>query len=167
MKKLLSFSNFVALVGVVTIFIGFAPAAAISNTVGGVNPTINLFTATFGGSFGMGIGSGASMTFSAYTCAGLVVAFALMILGILCMIAKIKFKIASLIGVPLFLASGILVGCTPLLLDAINIDGRIGITYFRICGGAIAVATLLCICGVFALADFIISIAKPKQEQVY
>lgn len=164
MKKIITFSNFMVLLGIMTILFYLIPAVHI-----GVNgqtqyvTDVNLFTATFGGPFTMKYP--VAQTFALQANGGLITAFILGILAIIATALKCKFKFATLIAFPFYVASGVLVACTAGLVTSSNYDILPTHFNYSILGGAITVATFFCILAFFALVDFVSTIAKPKQQQ--
>lgn len=163
MKKIVTFSNFMVLLGIMTILFYLIPAVTIAANGEARDTAVNLFTATFGGAFTIDL-QVIKLSYNLQASAGLVVAFVLGLVGILFSIAKVKVKYANLIACPFYLASGILVAFSSQLVFNANANVGIPNTFtYSMAPGAITVATFFCILGGFALIDFIASVAKPKQ----
>ena len=166
MKKFLTFSNFMVLLGIMTIFFYFIPAVKIAPHDYAQNAiNVNLFQATFGGPFSIHY----LLVTKAYhlnACGGLIVGFILGLVGILLTCAKMKVKIANLFALPFYTAAGVLVICTAALVRNANANNGIP-NYFSytILGGAITVGVFFFILAFLALVDFIATVAKPKQQQ--
>ena len=162
MKKFVTFSNFLVLLGIMTIFFYFIPAVNIyRDSV--YNTNVNLFTATFGGPFVI-----YGQTKALLPCGGLIVGFFLAIAGIILTFLKCKIKFATLLAFPFYIAAGVLVACTATLLPAVNLNAGVLAPQFtfNMIGGAVTVCVFWFIIGAFALIDFIATIAKPKQQPV-
>ncbi|MCQ2795725.1 MAG: hypothetical protein MJ213_00215 [Bacilli bacterium] len=161
MKKIVTFANFMVLIGIMTILFYLIPAVSIKAIS---NPTeVNLFVATFGGSFT--VHEFVDVTRSLSPCGGLITAFVLGVVAILLTLTKAKNKYATLLACPFYIASGVLVACTASLVKSVNANAGVdNIFTYNIAGGAITVATFWCILGFFALIDFISVVAKPKQQ---
>lgn len=159
MKKFVTFANFMVLLGIMTILFYLIPAVNIyADSV--YNTDVNLFTATFGGSFTI-----YDQAKSLIACGGLIVAFVFGIIAIVTTALKCKCKYATLIACPFYITSGVLVACTGQLVSGVNLNVSVAPQFnFNILGGAITVATFWCILGFFALVDFIGVVAKPKQQ---
>lgn len=159
MKKFVTFSNFMVLLGIMTILFYLIPAITITPNGETVNTSVNLFGATFGCSFTIAVKALPTQSFEA--CGGLISAFFLGIVGIVLTFLKSKNRLATLLAFPFYTAAGVLVCCAANL----TYQHLSNPFYFHtsLAGGAITVATFWLILAFFALVDFILTIAKPKQ----
>ncbi|MCQ2794875.1 MAG: hypothetical protein MJ214_01530 [Bacilli bacterium] len=161
MKKIITLSNCMVLLGIMTILFYLIPAVTISLTATATySTTTNLFVATFGGGFTV-TAAGFPIDGSFAANGGLVTAFILGIVAILLTLLKNKNKYATLLACPFYIASGVLVACTSQLVD--HTTSNPVIFHCATAGGAITVAVFWCLLGFFALIDFIAAVAKPKQ----
>ena len=165
MKKYITFANFMVLLGIMTILFYLIPAVSIKAADMDIYSTnVNLFIATFGGSFSISFSETVTNSYSLVACGGLIVAFFLGIVGIVLTFLKRKIKIANLFAFPFYLTAGILVACTVPLINSVNSGTISFFLSYSLAGGAITVMTFWFILAFFALIDFIASIAKPKQQ---
>lgn len=162
MKKLLSFNNLIAVLGAIVILLFLTPCYLIkfADSVQVVN--LNLFQATFGTNLGS---VDAAWIVS---CSGLIVAFVFIIVGIVLSIARNFIKGMTLIASPLFITAGILYFCSEGMIRSANYNVGIGIgRTIYIQGWPVAIGVVLCLIGIFACVDGLMSISKPKQKEVY
>ena len=162
MKKFITFSNFMVLLTIMTIFFYFIPAVKITARGLDYSTTVNLFTATFGGSYSIRVSETAYHLHGTVNATpGLIFAFVFSIVAILLTLAKMKVKIATLFALPFYVTSGVLVLCSSVLITTSTPT----IYKYANLGGAITVGVFFCILAFLALVDFIATIAKPKQQQ--
>ncbi|MCQ2792197.1 MAG: hypothetical protein MJ208_01590 [Bacilli bacterium] len=165
MKKHLTFSNIIAALGIMNILFYFIPAAKITVNGDIYDTTINLFTASFGGGINFDYG-GRIDSYHLIPCAGLIIAFIFAIIAIILSGLKVKNRLATLLASPFYITAGTLIGCIMPLLSNTNLNTSLPPQFnFYILGGALTVASIFCILGLFALIDFVGTVAKPKEVQ--
>ncbi len=166
MKKYLTFSNFMVVLGIMTILFYLIPAVRITATTTNTYGDMNLFTATFGGPFSISLNDNVTNNFNLTANGGLIVGFFLGIIGIVLTALRNKIKIANLFAFPFYVAAGVLVACTVDLTRFVNFQNPIpstGYVYSSL-GGSITVCVFWFILAFFAICNFIAAIAKPKQQ---
>ncbi len=170
MKKYLTFTNFIALFAFITLMLFFTPCIQfVGKFDSKVKVLINLFQASFGTTILNP--SGLVKDVNVYACAGLIIAFVFLVIGILLSIAKNKVKLIGFLASAFYITSGILIACALPLVKNANYEsiGSVYGTAYRVYyyGWTYAIATLVLLIGVTAFFETIASTAKPKVQEVY
>lgn len=161
MKKLLSFNNLIAVFGVIALLLFLTPCYQVKLN-DSIQINLNLFQTTFGTNLAP------SDVGWIVSCGGLIVVFVFVIIGIVTAIARNFVKGVTLLGAPLFITAGIIAFASEGMVRSANYNAGIGIgrtIYMQ--GWTIAIGVILCLIGVLALIDGLMSISKPKQKEVY
>jgi len=168
LKKYLTFTNIIAIFSFAVLMLFFCPCFTFTNKQGGDTPDhyINLFHATFGTKIPGIAELAADITLT--PCAGLIIAFVFLIIGIGLSIAKNRIKYLGFAASAFYITSGVLIACAvPLIVHSNYGNMSQMYYYFKYFGWAIAIATLICFAGFCQFIDAVASIAKPKVQEVY
>lgn len=168
MKKIVTFQNFIAFLGILTILFYLIPAVTVTASASKLGSTdINLFKATFGGAISIDIGGPESLKPVLNACGGLITGFFLAIAAIILTVLGNKNKLANLLACPMFIASCVLVACAGTMVESVNTNrsGSFNGLFMSNAGGAITVSVMFGICAFFVLVAFIARSAKPKQVE--
>lgn len=169
MKKYVTFTSLLAVLGFVFLMLWFTPAMQFESHVEGVyKQLLNFFQCAFGTGIAM---PGVEPAVSSFACGGLIVAFIFMIFGIALNFISNKNKLFNLLAGGFYIASGALVLCAVTMVNYVNVnvEGGIGTMgdFVAYEGFIIAVGTLTIILGAFSLINGITGFVKPKAPEVY
>ncbi|MCQ2793821.1 MAG: hypothetical protein MJ207_00390 [Bacilli bacterium] len=168
MKKYVTFTSLLAVLGFVFLMLWFTPAVQFVSHDDSYKQLLNFFQSAFGTGINM---PGVQPAVSSVACAGLIVAFIFMIFGIILNFISNKNKLFNLLAGGFYIASGALVLCALAMVNYVNInvEGRIGTMgeFVAYEGFIIAVGTLTIILGAFSLINGITGFVKPKAPEVY
>lgn len=163
MKKYLNFNNFIALLGIFTIFFMFIPAFKIIVEPEGTTPIgyLNGFQAAFGGVSIMYEGV-ASVKTSA--CPTLILAFIFSIVGIVLLVLANRYKNFAFLAFIFFATAGIMqsVGCK-FINYSINSIGEKAYYY----SGYITNMVMYYVIAGLTIISAIGNVVKPKAQEVY
>ncbi len=168
MKKYVTFTSLLAVLGFAFLMLWFTPAIQFVSHDDNYKQLLNFFQSAFGTGIAM---PGVEPAVSSFACAGLIVAFIFMIFGIILNFISNKNKLFNLLAGAFYIASGALVLCALAMVNYVNInvEGGIGTMgkFVAYEGFIIAVGTLTIILGSFSLINGITGFVKPKAPEVY
>ncbi|MCQ2752741.1 MAG: hypothetical protein MJ206_00550 [Bacilli bacterium] len=170
MKKYVTFTSLLAVLGFVFLMLWFTPAIQFQSGDTGATykQLLNFFQSAFGTTIAM---PGADPVPHSLVCGGLIVAFIFMIFGIILNFISNKNKLFNLLAGGFYIASGALVLCAVAMVTYVNknVEGGIGTLgkFVSYEGFIIAVGTLTIILGAFSLINGITGFVKPKAPEVY
>jgi len=171
LKKYLTFTTIIAIFSFIVLMLFFTPCITLRSASGFSEPDhiLSLFKAMFGCTIALPGQNAISDPIKIAPCAGLILAFVFLIIGILLSIAKNKIKLLGFVATAFYITSGILVACAVPLVIASNYGlSQYGTSYkVGYYGWTIAIATLICFSGLCQFIDCVASFAKPKVQEVY
>jgi len=163
MKKFLTFSNFLALLGIMTFFFFFIPCFTVKDYEPYMNNSFNLFTAMFGGSL-----SSSGVVVTLVACGPLIAAFVFVIVALILNISKIKVRVGSLFAAPFYIAAGIIFCCAYQIVYTTNVNVGLSTTVpLYVSPWLYVIGAFFISIGGLCIVDSLATFIKPKEKEVY
>lgn len=166
MKKIFTFNNFLAALGIMTFFFFFTPCFEIKENVEGASlATVNIFKATFGGTLYQG---DFYSPIYLIACGAMITAFIFAIVAIVLNLSKNFIRGGSFLAAPFYIASGIIFCCAHQIVYTTNVNiGLPGGVPFLVTPWLYVIAAFFISIGGLCIVDGLASFIKPKEKEVY